>query len=263
MGTNLGAHAALRGEPVESAYRTAPATDDSPYFHRFLPWGRLRESLAQTRGLGAASVDWGTIVVLVGALQVMVLGLLLVAAPVFAMRRTRAPPGTRRYAVLHFLAIGVAYALLEMAFLGRLTSSLGSPEYAAGAVLSAFLVGSGVGSFIGAPVRYGAWAAAVLGLVALPILGGVHSLWLAVPICAVVALPMGVPFPGGLRRVDARGPGLVPWSLAANGCASVAAFAFAPLLASDIGYSGMAVTAALLYAAVGLANRPSSVHGRG
>jgi len=71
----------------------------------------------------------------------------------------------------------------------------------------------------------------------------------------LVALPMGVPFPAGLRRLDTRAQALVPWALAANGCASVVTFSAAPLLASDIGYSGLIAGGALLYALVGAADR--------
>ena len=248
--------AALRGEPVATRYRVEPATDDSPYFSRFLPWRRLPESLGEARGLGAAQVDWGTIVALVAAVEVTLLSVLLVAAPLVFLRRAPSPRGSRRYAMLHFLSIGVAYALVQMAFLGRLTISLGSPAYAAGAVTCAFLVGSGLGSLTGGRARIGATAAAGLALAATLVIGHVHSLPTALALCAIVAFPMGLPFPAGLRVLDARAPSLVPLALAANACAGVAATAAAPLLASDAGFTVMVAVASLLYLAVAAANRP-------
>ena len=74
---------------------------------------------------------------------------------------------------------------------------------------------------------------------------------------------MGIAFPAGLRRLDVRAPGLVPWALAINGCASVAAFSAAPLLASDIGYSGWIVAGAVIYVAVGAADRGTAGGGGG
>jgi hypothetical protein len=247
--------AALAGEAASDLYRTAPATDDRPYFHRFLRWSRLPGALGDVRTLGTGRVDWGTLVALAGALQVTLLSVVLVLVPLRRLRGPRSPPPERRFAVLHFLAIGVAYALIEMAFLGRLTQALGSPEYAAGAVLCAFLVASGLGSLTGARIRVGAWAAALLAPAALLVLGDVRSIPAAVAVCAVVAFPMGIPFPGGMRRLDRGGPALVPWALALNGCASVAAFAAAPLLASDVGFSGLVLAGALLYVAVGFGDR--------
>ena len=246
--------AALRGEPVSSRYRTEPATDDSPYFHRFLRWSRLRDELSEARTMGAAHVDWGTIVVLAAALQVTLLGVLLVALPLLTRRIARSPPGARRFALLHFLAIGVAYALIEMAFLGRLTIQLASPAYAAGAVVCAFLVGSGAGALTGAltgaRIRVGAATAAALALAAVLLLPRVDTLPAALLLSAAVAMPMGIPFPAGLRRLSDAAPDLVPWALAANGCAAVAATAASPLLASDFGFIAMIAAAAVIYAAV-------------
>jgi hypothetical protein len=247
--------AALRGEAAATRDRVEPATDDAPYFHRFLPWRLLPEALAEARGLGAAQVDWGTIVAVVAAAEVTLLSVLLVAVPLLFVRRAPRPLGARRYAMLHFLSIGVAYALVQMAFLSRLTISLASPAYAAGAVTCAFLVGSGLGSLTGGRARIGAMAAAVLALAATPLLGYVRSLPQALALCAVVAFPMGLPFPAGLRVLDARAPSLVPLALAANACAGVAATAAAPLLASDTGFTVMVAIASLLYLAVAAANR--------
>lgn len=246
--------AALRGEEGSALYRTAPATDLNPYFHRFQRWSRLGDDLARARGLGAAHVDWGTLVAVAGAVQMTLIAVLLAGVPLLFHGRVEGPRGERRFALLHFTAIGLAFALVETAFLGRLTISLGSPEVATGGVVAAFLVGSGIGSARGRSARAAApWAAglAVLGLAAVEVLSPT-SLWLAVPLCLIVAIPMGVPFPAGLRRLDANAPGVVPWALAVNGCASVAAFAAAPVIASDVGSGGLVVAGAALYLLVAL-----------
>ncbi len=71
-------------------------------------------------------------------------------------------------------------------------------------------------------------------------------------LCALVAFPMGVPFPSALARLDASS---VPWALAINGCASVGAAAGAPLLATTFGIPLVAGSAAVLYALVALCVR--------
>jgi hypothetical protein len=246
---------ALAGEPLASRYRLDPASDDAPYFHRFMPWHSVAEGLPADDALQTAALDWGTRIAVVATLQVTVLGLVLLLLPLLTLQRDGSLHGERRFALWHFLAIGGAYAAIEMAFLGRLTLIMGRPEYAFGAVLCAFLVASGIGSLSGARIRHGAWAAAVIALCSLPLLDAVRSLPLALLLAVVVAMPMGIPFPAGLRRLDRRAPALVPWALAANGCASVATFSAAPLLASDIGFSGLILGGALIYLLVGAADR--------
>jgi hypothetical protein len=184
-----------------------------------------------------------------------VLSVLLVGLPLVFVRRAPSPPGALRYALLHFVAIGVAYATIELAFIGRLTIALAGPAYATGAVVCAFLVGSGLGALTGARARTGALAAALLAGAAIPLLGLADSIPAALAVSAVVAFPMGIPFPAGLRRLHLQAPGLVPWALAANGCAGVAAAVASPLPASDLGYSAMIAIAAAIYVAVAAADR--------
>ncbi len=246
---------ALTGGSTVSRYRIDPASDDAPFFHRFLAWQRLTEAMASTGALHAAHVDWGTLVAIVAAAQVTILGALLLIVPLFGVSYARAAFSERRFALLHFTAIGCAYAAIQMAFLGRLTVLLGRPEYAFGIVLCAFLVASGIGSFSGLRIRVGAWTATAIALLSLLVLDRVQSIPAAIVVATLVALPMGIPFPAGLRRLDRRARQLIPWALAANGCASVATFSAAPLIASDVGYSGLIVIGAALYLLVGAADR--------
>jgi uncharacterized membrane protein YkvI len=55
---------------------------------------------------------------------------------------------------------------------------------------------------------------------------------------------MGIPFPAALSRLGERS---VPWALAWNGCASVAAAAAAPLVSSTFGIPVTIGAAVLLY----------------
>ncbi|HVG93070.1 MAG TPA: hypothetical protein VND21_01390 [Planctomycetota bacterium] len=225
-------------------YDVEPTTDDRPYFHRYSRWSRLSDALDRR---ATPFVEWAFLVSVVGFLQVTGLGLLLLLGPLLLSRAARAPAPL-------FLALGLAYMLLEMAFLSRAMVTLGSPTLAAAAVIGGFLVGSGVGSLaaerLGAPLRRAALAAALLAVPGCALLPS-DPLLVAL-VCAVVAFPMGMPFPCGLARLPRTS---VPWALAVNGCASVAASAGAPLLGSTFGIPRVAAAAAVLYALVALLAR--------
>jgi hypothetical protein len=143
--------------------------------------------------------------------------------------------------------------LLEMGFLQRAMVRLGSPVHAAAGVLGGFLIGAGCGSLLGErwgrPLRRAAVGAAVMALPAYWIFPS--DVAAAALLCALVALPMGIPFPAALSRLGEKS---VPWALAWNGCASVAAAAAAPLVSSTFGIPvtiGVAVLLYLLVAAFG------------
>jgi hypothetical protein len=228
-------------EPVgdEYPFDVRPATDARPYFHRFFRWSRLGDVLDHE---AVPFVEWGFIVACVAFLQVSLLSVLLLVVPLVVSRAARAPAPL-------FLALGLAYMLLEMAFLARASSLLASPTLAAACVVGGFLLGSGLGSLVGEacgrPLRRAAAAAALLALPAFFLLGS--SPWTVGLLSAVLAFPMGMPFPAALGRLPAAS---VPWALAVNGCASVAAAAGAPLFSSSFSVAATAVTAAALYALV-------------
>jgi hypothetical protein len=217
-------------------YDVRPATDARPYFFKFFRWSRLGDVFDPER---TSFVQWPFVALLVAFLQVTILGVLLMVGPLWASRAARAPARL-------FLALGLGFMLMEMGFLQRAMVRLGSPVHAAAAVLGGFLIGAGCGSLLGErlgrPLRRAAVAVAVL---ALP------AYWLfpswavaAAPLCALVALPMGIPFPAALSRLGERS---VPWALAWNGCASVAAAAAAPLVSSTFGIPVTIGAAVLLY----------------
>jgi hypothetical protein len=211
-------------------YDVRPATDARPYFFKFFRWTRLGDVFDPER---TAFVQWPFVALLVAFGQVTLLALLLVAGPLALARMSRAP-------AVVFVALGLGFMLVEMAFLQRAMLRIGSPVHAAAAVLGGFLCGAGAGSLAARswkyPLREPAVAVAVMAFpayLALP-----PSALAAAALCALVAFPMGMPFPSALGRIDERA---VPWALAFNGCASVAAAAAAPLVSCS---AGIAVTLA-------------------
>ena len=69
----------------------------------------------------------------------------------------------------------------------------------------------------------------------------------AVLLIAPLAFAMGIPFPLALRHIGTHAPMLVPWAWGINGCASVLSAILAVLLAMEIGFDGVMLTAAALY----------------
>jgi hypothetical protein len=213
-------------------YDVRPATDARPYFFKFFRWSRIGDLFAE----GATTfVEWAYVAMIVALLEALLLGALLMAVPVALVRAARAP-------ALRFVALGCGFMLLEMAYLARAMVRLEGPAEAAAAVFGGFLVGSGLGSLFSARLRHAALAVALLALPGYWLMPS--STILAAILCALVAFPMGVPFPAALSRLRAES---VPWALAWNGCASVAAAAGAPLLSSSLSIPFTAGTAALLY----------------
>jgi hypothetical protein len=213
-------------------YDVRPATDARPYFFKFFRWSRIGDLFAE----GATTfVEWAYVAMIVAFLEALLLGALLMAVPVALSRAARAP-------ALRFVALGCGFMFLEMAFLARAMVRLEGPAHAAAAVFGGFLVGSGVGSLFSARLRHATLAVALLALPGYWLMPS-HAIGAAL-LCALVAFPMGVPFPAALSRVR---PESVPWALAWNGCASVAAAAAAPLLSSSLSIPSTLGAGAVLY----------------
>jgi hypothetical protein len=102
----------------------------------------------------------------------------------------------------------------------------------------------------------------LLGLVYLLVLGPLFSELVFLPITwrvpvsilliAPLAFCMGMPFPLGMARLAAAGPGLIPWAWGINGCASVISAILAALLAIQFGFMVVLLAALLLYAVAAL-----------
>lgn len=176
---------------------------------------------------------------------------------------------------LYFGLLGVGFMLVEVTLAQRLTLYLGFPVLSLAVVLFGMLLGAGLGSRLSQRVEEKEriaiavfWAcltvatlSVLLGLFGLEPLRALFSLPVrarAFFLCfglVVFSLPMGFPFPSGLRLVGER---RVPWAMAVNGIASVAGGTLALLLIRSTG-QGMALCfAAVLYllAALLMVKRP-------
>jgi MFS family permease len=265
------------GFVAASPYAIHPTTDDRPFFHDFFRW-RLLPAVLRLRARGGLGLfEWGHIVVTVALAQAIIAAVVLVPLPLVFMARAavRTHGRSRVRTILYFLALGLAFLPIEIAFIERLVVFFGHPVLAAAFALAAFLLFAGLGSrcssWLGRP-RFAALTAGVLALgyaAALPTLldalAPVAIAWrgiASIVLIAPLAFVMGMPFPLGLAALDAEVPHWVPWAWAVNGCASVIAAGLAGLIALELGFSAAVLTAAALYFAAAAAV-PGGTHARG
>jgi hypothetical protein len=254
-------------EQIElSGVDLGPPDDDRPFFFQMVPvLGGVDPVLLQTGSPNEHSVViLRRLLVLVSTLTVVLFFL-----PLALARRLRRHPGFWRGSG-YFVAIGVAFMLVEAGFIQRFILYLGHPSYATTVVLAALLLGAGVGSMIAgrAPLER------IQGLSpALPVVLALVNFALAPAFSATLGLgfatrvivsvgfllpagfAMGFAFPAGMLRF---GDGNKPWFWAQNGAASVLATVFSLATAMVVGFAHVVDLGVAAYlAAVLLLRRPA------
>lgn len=250
----------------------APATDDRPYFGNFFRWRTLPELWRLRAQGGAVLLDSGYLLLLGTLAQAVPIALVLVVLPLFARRVGRAVPMPLKLrAGAYFIALGLAFLMIEIATLSRLTLLVGHPLVAASTGLAAFLVFAGAGSLFAQRLLAEATGSAEVmrpvprAVIAIAL--GLAWQWLVfagtfeagaewpVPARAAagllgiapLAFAMGLPFPLGLARLSREAPALVPWAWGLNGCASVLSAIATLLLAIGMGLRTTLLVALALY----------------
>ena len=249
-------------------FNITPATDDRPYFFHFFKWASLGEIASLFEQGGIALMEPGYPILIITLLQAILASVILVLVPLHFLRRGSS--GMERYysgrVVVYFLAIGLAFLFVEIAFIQKFVLFLGHPLYAIAVVLSGFLVFSGLGSnFVNRSLSQGGKivlfeVVATLGAISLLylwLLPGLFNMLAQFPdtvkvvasllLIAPLAFCMGMPFPIGLAKVSAKAREMVPWAWGINGCASLISAILATLLAIHFGFSMVIISAVLLY----------------
>jgi hypothetical protein len=178
--------------------------------------------------------------------------------------------------VVYFSALGLGFLFIEIFLIERASFYLNDRTAGFAIVLTGMLIFSGLGSMtsarFAADPRRGimiagavivAWCAALLAGLQDFMLATLGLAWFARAAIVVVllapALALGLPFPLGLtlanaahRRSDAAGRGasgrgFLPWAWGLNGAFSVVATPLANLIALQLGYDRVLLTAMLLY----------------
>jgi hypothetical protein len=241
------------------AYNVAPVNDNAPFFFFTLKLGQILRP--QSLQLG---IDWKV------NLGVAVLGMVLIISVIavvaflvipLALRQRRRERWER---LLYFVAVGLGYIMVEIAFIQRFVLFLGHPTYALTVVVFLLLLSSGAGSL--ASRRWlgqasSAWlpltiiVAALLlyvfiltGLLnALVGLAFIAKLLVSAALLVPLGFAMGMPFPTGLRalslvsvdipesRSNHAGENTVEWAWAMNAASSVLGSVLAMVIAIQFG----------------------------
>lgn len=249
-----------------SKFDLAPATDYRPFFFHFFTWRQTPEVLATLGRTWQPFGGSGYFVLVVMLALVMVLSGVLILLPWALAGRGRrtgvASVGEPRLrALLYFGLLGLAYLLVEIPLIQQWILIVGQPAYAFAAVVSVLLIFSSLGSLSARSPRLSqraAFAALVSLAVATPfVLAWLTRHTLGWPLLlragvaglslAPLAFLMGLPFPLGLAWLERRGPRLIPWAWAVNGCASVVSGVLAAMAALSYGFSAVLLAGAACY----------------
>lgn len=242
-----------------------PATDDQPHFFRFFKWSAAAELFALREQGGMPLLDWSYPLLVATLVQAFAASVLLILAPLAVSRCRRTLPTGR--VVLYFLAIGLAFMFMEIAFIQKFVLFLAHPLYAVAVVLCAFLVFAAAGSWLserwqkraagGKHVILAVMMIGALSLLYLAILPGLFRALIHLPDAAKIAISvaliaplavcMGVPFPTGIMRLARTAQETIPWAWAINGFASVVGAVLATLLAIHLGFAMVILLAVLIY----------------
>ncbi|MFZ1929365.1 MAG: hypothetical protein WAU50_09540, partial [Candidatus Sulfotelmatobacter sp.] len=253
-------------------YNVAPVTDNAPFFFFTLKPGQILSSQGLRKG-----IDWKVNLGVLVLILVLVISLLAVVAFLIlplALGTGRQPS----LPLLYFVAVGLGYILVEIAFIQRFVLFLGHPTYALTVVIFLLMLSSGGGSLFSRrwlPHSELAWMPLVLVVAALFanvifLPRGLVS-WVGfgfgyrLVICGMLLIPlgfvMGMPFPTGLRAFADRAmpdaangsraaDNAVEWAWAMNAAASVLGSVLAMVIAIRF---GLTVTLACGLAAYSLA----------
>ena len=257
------APAVLRGEATASgqAFNLSPISFDRPSFYAVLRLSQLGTILARLEILPQAEI--GPLVNLAVLAQAIVIALLVLAVPLLGGRRVRAEGVSVVRAAVYFAALGLGFLFIELYLIERASFYLNDRTAGFSLVLTAMLIFSGLGSmlsgrFAADPGRGATFAFAIIGgwcvLVMLFQQTGITATLdlpfqaraaLVILATAPVSVALGLPFPLGLSRAGSGG--FMPWAWGLNGAFSVVSTPLANLIALQLGYSAVLLTAFCLY----------------
>jgi hypothetical protein len=252
-------------------YNVAPVTDNAPFFFFTLKAEQILRQKGDRRG-----IDWKVnlgVLVLVLVLLISLVAVLafLVLPLALRSRKVRHSP----VPLLYFVAVGLGYILVEIAFIQRFVLFLGHPTYALTVVIFLLMLSSGAGSLFSRlwlPRTNLCWVPLVLVIATLladvsflpgrlAALVGLHfgyRLLVSGVLLVPLGFVMGMPFPTGLRALAAlpatefppeQGDrdNAVEWAWAMNAAASVLGSVLAMVIAIQFGLTATLACGAAAY----------------
>jgi hypothetical protein len=229
------------------SFDISPPTDNHPFFFHFFRWRQTPEILS-TLGLMWQPFGGSGYLVLIALLTLMGIFALPVAiAPLILLRKRRTIPKMEKRVPIYFACLGAGYLLVEISLIQQLTLLLDRPSIALATVLFSMLLASGMGSLTSRKIPLGY---ALIGLVGvlilldifLPVFTAIALPWsqvmrffLVVLLLAPAGFLMGIPFVTGLRIMEKRSHGLIPWAWSINGAVSGIAGVLATMIGLEWG----------------------------
>jgi hypothetical protein len=253
-------------------YNVAPVTDNAPFFFFTLKVNQILGDTGLRRG-----IDWKVNLGVLVLLLVLMISLCAVTAFLIvpmALGRATVVRKSRSslVAMFYFVAIGLGYILVEIAFIQRFVLFLGHPTYALTVVIFLLLFSSGAGSlFSRLWLRRTGRAWLPLAVVIATLFAYIFFLptrlaeFVGMPFEArlvmsgVLLVPlgfvMGMPFPTGLRALAAAPVAEFPapqdnaveWAWAMNAAASVLGSVLAMVIAIQFGLTATLACGAVAY----------------
>ncbi len=240
------------------AYNVAPVRDNAPFFFFTLKPSQILDQPERRH-----AIDWkvnlGVLVLLLvlAISAVAVLGFLILPLLLTSGRQRHSP-----LPLLYFVAVGLGYILVEIAFIQRFVLFLGHPTYALTVVIFLLMLSSGAGSLFSRlwlPRTEMAWIPLLLvvltllffvfflpgRLAALVGLAFEYRLLISGVLLIPLGFLMGMPFPTGLRALasspapefpgEGASDNAVEWAWAMNAAASVLGSVLAMVIAIQFG----------------------------
>ncbi|HEY5683532.1 MAG TPA: hypothetical protein VIR61_07660, partial [Sulfuricaulis sp.] len=212
----------------------------------------------------------GYLILIATLIQALIASVVLILLPLLLSRRllhNKKENISRSRISGYFLALGLAFLFVEIAFIQKFILFLHHPLYATAMVLASFLLFAGIGSawsqrYANPPsdkigVKRAVTGIISVGMLYLLALGPLFSMlnWLpifvkvaiSVLLIAPLAFCMGMPFPLGMARLGKAAPAYIPWMWGVNGCASVLSAVMATILAIHFGFTVVVILALMLY----------------
>jgi spermidine synthase len=238
------------------AYNVAPVSDNAPFFFFTLKPGQILGENGLQHG-----IDWKVNLGVLVLLLVLIISVCAVLAfLILPLAWKGRSPQHSALPLLYFVAVGLGYILVEIAFIQRFVLFLGHPTYALTVVIFLLLLSSGAGSLLSRlwlPRAEMGWMPLLLVVFTL----ATYVFFLPSRLSALVGLPfdyrlvisalllvplgflMGMPFPTGLRALAAAPapefPGAtdnaIEWAWAMNAAASVLGSVLAMIMAIQFG----------------------------
>jgi len=250
------------------AYNVAPVNDNAPFFFFTLKPGQVLSEKALQEG-----IDWKVNLGVLVLLLVLVISVCAVLAfLVLPLALKSGKPRQSALPLLYFVAVGLGYILVEIAFIQRFVLFLGHPTYALTVVIFLLMISSGAGSLFSRlwlPRVEMGWVPLTLVIATLL----VYVFFLPIRLAQLVGLDfglrllvsgllliplgfiMGMPFPTGLRALAAAPAPEFPasqdngveWAWAMNAAASVLGSVLAMVVAIQFGLTTTLACGAAAY----------------